>query len=80
MRGLQWTGQHLLSAVAEDLLGAATTTWEMHAREDAGGTGAAAEAISVELNTPALSREQIQARLAYTINGAGGAQRAGAEH
>ena len=48
--------------MAEDLLGAATTTWEMHAREDdAGGSGAAAEAISVELHAPALSMEQIQA-------------------
>ena len=50
--------------MAEDLLGAATTTWEMNAREDDAGTGGAAEAISVELNTPALSREQIQASLA----------------
>eukprot|EP00208_Stichococcus_sp_RCC1054_P007052 CAMPEP_0206136896 /NCGR_PEP_ID=MMETSP1473-20131121/2109_1 /ASSEMBLY_ACC=CAM_ASM_001109 /TAXON_ID=1461547 /ORGANISM="Stichococcus sp, Strain RCC1054" /LENGTH=451 /DNA_ID=CAMNT_0053529733 /DNA_START=163 /DNA_END=1518 /DNA_ORIENTATION=+ len=53
------TGQHLLSAVAEILVGAGTLSWEMHPLKD--GEAAATSAVSVELDIDQLSSAQVQA-------------------
>lgn len=52
-------GQHLLSAVAEILVGAGTLSWEMHPLKD--GEAAATSAVSVELDIDQLSSAQVQA-------------------
>ncbi|BDA42267.1 Alanyl-tRNA editing protein Aarsd1 [Coccomyxa sp. Obi] len=54
----QHTGQHLVSAVCDEVLGADTVSWELHAR---GGELGSSDNVMVDLATPSLSPEQMQA-------------------
>ena len=51
-------GQHLLSAVADVLFGAQTTSWEM--RPVRGEPGVSADAACVDLDVKRLSQQQVQ--------------------
>lgn len=53
----QHTGQHLVSAVCDEILGADTVSWELHAR--AGKLGGS-DNVMVDLATPILTQEQMQ--------------------
>ena len=53
----QHTGQHLVSAVCDEVLGADTVSWELHARASEPGSN---DNVMVDLATPSLSPEQMQ--------------------
>ncbi len=53
----QHTGQHLVSAVCDEVLGADTVSWELHARASEPGSS---DNVMVDLATPSLSPEQMQ--------------------
>lgn len=53
------TGQHLLSAVAEILVGAKTLGWELHSRQRSDAAAAARPLVSVELDAQSLTAEQV---------------------
>ncbi|KAK9817056.1 hypothetical protein WJX72_008928 [[Myrmecia] bisecta] len=63
----QHTGQHLVSAVADDVCGADTVSWELHERPQEGQ--AADESVSVDLSIASLSPEQIS-EIEQRCNGA----------
>ena len=50
-------GQHLLSAVCDEVAGADTVSWELHPRP-AGDEGS--DSVCVDLAVPHLSSEQLQ--------------------
>ena len=52
------TGQHLLSAVVDEIVGADTISWEMHPLRD--DQEPSASTASIELPSPALSHQQLQ--------------------
>ena len=55
---LNATGQHLLSAVVDEVVGADTLSWEMHPfREDA---EPASNTACIDLPTPLLNTQQLQ--------------------
>ena len=56
----QHTGQHLVSAVCDEVLGADTVSWELHARAASQG---GSNDVMVDLATPSVNPEQMQVRL-----------------
>jgi hypothetical protein len=52
------TGQHLLSAVVDEVTGAETVSWELHA---IGRNGS--DDVLVDLAIPSLTPQQIQVRI-----------------
>lgn len=51
------TGQHLLSAVVEQLIGADTVSWELHPQQTDAAT---ADTVTVDLTVPDVTPEQIR--------------------
>lgn len=49
-------GQHLLSAVVEQLIGADTVSWELHPRQTDSAT---ADTVTIDLTVPDVTPEQI---------------------
>ena len=61
-------GQHLVSAIADEVLGADTASWELHSRsQDGDAAGTADEAISVELEAASVTAAQILVGIALTL-------------
>ena len=56
----QHTGQHLVSAVCDEVLGADTVSWELHARADSPG---GSNDVMVDLATPSVNPDQMQVSL-----------------
>lgn len=52
------TGQHLLSAVIERLVGADTVSWEMHSQQPDAVT---ADTVTIDLSVPSLTPKQLSA-------------------
>lgn len=66
--GVSRAGQHLLSAIADEVLGADTASWELHSRsQDGDAAGTADEAISVELEAASVTAAQILVGIALTL-------------
>ena len=49
-------GQHLLSAVVEQVAGADTVSWELHPRQR---NSATADTVTIDLSVPSLTPEQM---------------------
>lgn len=58
------TGQHLLSAVVEQQIGADTVSWELHPRQPDSAT---ADTVTVDLTVPDITPQQI-AQIEDTCN------------
>ena len=57
-------GQHLLSAVCDEVTGADTVSWELHASEGPG----AGEDVAIDLAVPSVSSEQLQVLAPWLSN------------